>query len=253
MALQNYSGTSFRLTADRKVSLVPRDELPELLGASLSPDLRIVAFESENRITNTGQTAWNKEGGLLSIWILGMFQPSEQTIVVIPFQKGTEEERGPIVNDAYFGKVPSERLRVDEEFLFFRGDGKFRSKIGLGPLRAKPILGSFDSGSNLLTLVQYSHHKGVTDYVNSMWEIQDRPFDGDVVNSYNDGPASPGAEPLGPFYELETSSPAAALKPGESMTHLHRTIHLQGSDQALEAVCQAVLGLSLKDLRAAFR
>ncbi|NIY45616.1 MAG: hypothetical protein GWN22_18560, partial [Gemmatimonadetes bacterium] len=87
------------------------------------------------------------------------------------------------------------------------------------PYRATPVCGSYDAAARLLTIVQYNQPAGATDYVNSMWELQDEPFGGDVVNSYNDGPPEPGAEPLGPFYELETSSPAAALAPGESITH----------------------------------
>ena len=64
----------------------------------------------------------------------------------------------------------------------------------------------------MLTLVQYDQPEGATDYVNSMWEIQKEPFAGDVVNSYNDGPPAPGAKPLGPFYELETSSPGRSAR-----------------------------------------
>ena len=56
-------------------------------------------------------------------------------------------------------------------------------------------------------LVQFDRPAGARDYVNSMWEVQRDPFAGDVVNSYNDGPPAPAAKPLGPFYELETSSP----------------------------------------------
>jgi len=63
-----------------------------------------------------------------------------------------------------------------------------------------------------------------------------------VVNSYNDGPPSPGAKPLGPFYELESSSPALALKPGESATHIHRTIHLQGDENVVRDFGQAIFG-----------
>ena len=59
----------------------------------------------------------------------------------------------------------------------------------------------------MLTLVQYTRPAGATRYVNSMWAIQQNPYGGDVINSYNDGPPAPGAAPLGPFYELETSSP----------------------------------------------
>jgi hypothetical protein len=86
-----------------------------------------------------------------------------------------------------------------------------------------------------------------------MWKIQDAPFAGDVVNSYNDGPASPGAKPLGPFYELESSSPAAALKPGETLTHVHTTIHIQGPDKALDEIARAVFGVGVKEIEAALK
>jgi hypothetical protein len=232
--------------------LFSRAELDATLGLSIDPGLKVVAFQSDNRIVNTGSEPWSKDRGLLSIWILGMFHPSEQTTVVIPFQPGPDSELGPIVNDAYFGKVPADRLKVVGGYVFFRGDGKHRSKIGIGPLRSKPILGSYDSASHLLTLVQYSYQAGVRDYVNSMWEIQENPYTGDVVNSYNDGPPSPGAEPLGPFYELETSSPAVPLQPGQSLTHVHSTIHMQGDPALLDGVARAVLGLDLATIRDAF-
>jgi hypothetical protein len=53
---------------------------------------------------------------------------------------------------------------------------------------------------------------------------------------------------VGPIYEIESSSPAAALAPGESMRHLHRTLHLQGSGAALDVVARGVLGVSLDDI-----
>jgi hypothetical protein len=84
-----------------------------------------------------------------------------------------------------------------------------------------------------------------------MWEIQEDPFAGDVVNSYNDGPPAPGAKPMGPFYELETSSPAAALAPGASLTHVHRTFHLEGEAADLDAVARRVLGVPLEGIRTA--
>jgi len=76
----------------------------------------------------------------------------------------------------------------------------------------------------------------ITDYVNSMWELQDEPFSGDTVNAYNDGPPEPGAAPLGPFYELETSSPALALEPGKSGEHVSETYHFQGERAELDRV-----------------
>jgi len=252
MVLRNYAGTEFRLAARREVRLLNTGAVSKIVGIDLGPELRSVGFESVNTITNTGAAEWKKETGLLSVWILGMFNPSPSTTIIVPFKAGPEPELGPAVNDAYFGKVPADRLTVGEGVAYFKGDGMRRSKIGISPLRAKPVLGSYDAQNKVLTLVTFTLPKGVSDYVNSMWELQDKPYGGDAVNSYNDGPAEPGAKPLGPFYELETSSPAAALKPGESLTHVHRTIHLQGPEAALDRVARAVLGVGLDDAAQAF-
>jgi hypothetical protein len=253
MHLVNYSGAAFDLQVGRVVRTLGRDEAGALLGLTLPAGLRLAAFASENTLTNVGTAPWRKETGLLSVWILGMFNPAPRMTVVIPFRPGPESELGPVVNDAYFGKVPADRLVVKDGVLFFKGDGLRRSKIGLSPLRTKPVLGSYDPDSGVLTVVHFNFPEGVRDYVNSMWQIQDNPFGGDVANSYNDGPAQPGAKPLGPFYELETSSPAAALGPGASLVHVHTTIHLVGPRADLERVAAAVFGVSLAEIEAAFR
>lgn len=250
--LTNYSNTTFNLKVSREIKLLNSEQISENLGVDLSDDVKVVGFESINTIKNTGNKAWKKESGLLSIWILGMFNPSPSTTIVVPFKKGTEAELGKVVNDAYFGKVPEDRLQIKDDVLFFSGDGNYRSKIGLSPQRCKPILGSYDSANNVLTLAQYTLPEGITDYVNSMWKLQDAPYSGDVVNSYNDGPPEPGAKPLGPFYELETSSPAAALQPGESLTHVHRTIHLVGSEIDLNQISQKTLSVSIEEIKGAF-
>jgi len=251
MQLENYSGTTFKLRVDREVRVLQKSEAIEKLGIKPAGTVNMVAFESANKMTNIGTKAWEKETGLLSIWILGMLNPSPATTVVIPFTAGPDDQLGPIVNDAYFGKVPADRLVIRDSLLFFRGDGQYRSKIGLSPQRAKSVLGSYDAVNKVLTIVQYNKPDGVLDYVNSMWQLQDQPYRGDVVNSYNDGPAQPGAKPLGPFYELETSSPAAKLSPGEAILHVHRTCHLQGPDADLDPVAKAILGVSISQIKSA--
>jgi len=250
--LENYSGTVFNLRVDREVRVLGEDEAIDELGVTPAKKVKMVAFESINNMTNTGAKAWKKETGLLSIWILGMLNPSPTTTVVVPFDAGPESALGPIVNDSYFGKVPSDRLVVEDGVLFFSGDGQYRSKIGLSPRRAKAVLGSYDATNKVLTIVQYNKPQDVTDYVNSMWELQDEPFKGDVVNSYNDGPPEPGAKPMGPFYELESSSPAAALDPDETISHVHRTFHLQGSEADLDSMAKAVLGVTIGEIKAVF-
>jgi hypothetical protein len=260
MRLENYSGTIFNLRVDREIRVLEQNEATEALGITPAKTVKMVAYESNNKMTNTGNKSWEKETGLLSIWILGMFNPSPATTVVVPFNAGAEDELGPVVNDAYFGKVPADRLVIKacpergrgQDALFFSGDGQYRSKIGLSPQRAKPILGSYDAINRVLTIVQYNKPDGSADYVNSMLELQKEPYVGDVVNSYNDGPAEPGAKPLGPFYELETSSPAAQLSPGESISHTHRTYHLQGPEADLDPIAEATLGVTIAEIKAAF-
>lgn len=251
MCLVNYPNFEFRIRADRTIRLLDKAQV-EALGISLSDKLNWVAFHSDNLITNVGDLPWKKETGLVSIWILGMFNPSPTTTVVVPYKPGPEEELGPIVNDAYFGKVPADRLMITDKVIYFKGDGQYRSKIGVPPRRALPFLGSYDSANKVLTIVHLTIPENPADYINSMWEIQKDPYAGDVVNSYNDGPAAPGAKPLGPFYELESSSPGAALNPGESLRHVHTTIHIQGEEKDLDPIARKIFGVSLDEIKKAF-
>jgi hypothetical protein len=247
--IQNYSGTKFKGSIQRIVRILNANAMNRSLGTPVPEGVRAVAYQTRNVLKNTGTEPWKKETGLLSIWILGMYKPSAKTTVVIPFKSGPESELGPKVNDAYFGKVPAEKLVVKDDILFFSGDGTLRSKIGISPKRSKAIAASYDAGRKVLTVVNYSQPTGeVAGYVNSMWEQQKKPYDGDVLNSYNDGPASPGAKPLGPFYELETSSPAAALNPGESIAHIQRTFHFQGEEAALDAIAVPLLGVKVSEI-----
>lgn len=246
LTLRNGSGAEFALTVDRTI---------RLLDAPAADGVRSVSFESVNRITNTGKAPWKKETGLLSIWILGMYAPASDTRVVIPFATDGVAAGTPVVNDAYFGKVPAERLTVreDQGFLLFACDGKLRSKIGVGPARAKPSLGSYSAEAQLLTVVEYDKGPAGAPYVNSLWEHQSDPYAGDVVNSYNDGPSEPGKPPLGGFFELETSSPAAELAPGQSTTFTQRTHHFVGAPEALEPLAVKLLGVSLRSVAGAPR
>jgi len=252
LTLTNYSGTVLKVHVEREVRLIDPKPTLEMLGASLPSTVPVVGVESVNEISNTGDQAWTKDTGLLSIWILGMFNASDQSTVVVPFVPGPETALGSAVNDTYFGKVPADRLVVHDGVLFFRGDANYRSKIGISPRRARPLIGSYDAENEVLTLVQYTLPPAAADYVNSMWELQDKPFSGDTVNSYNDGPSGPGAKQMGRFYELESSSPALALKPNETAIHVHRTLHLEGTPADLDPIARQCLGVSLEQIKNAF-
>jgi len=247
--LKNASGTEFKVGIERKISLLTSDNLRAALSLEIpAGELDVVAYQTENTITNTGDAAWTKKGGLLSIWMLGMFNPSPSTTVFIPYK---EEGIGTIVNDEYFGKVPADRLLVDNETIFFKIDGKLRSKIGVPPGRATELCGSYDEEAQVLTLLWCSLPAEPADYVNSKWGKQQNPYEGDVINSYNDGPVEDGSI-MGPFYEIETSSPAAALAPGESLTHIQRVVHLQGEPAKLAPVVKSLFNLDLDTIAAKF-
>ncbi len=251
MTVRNYASTTFELNVQRTVRLLGSSDILPHAGEA-ARDVRSVAFESVNTVTNAGRERWRPESGLISIWILGMFNPSPRTTVAIPFAPGEPATLGPIVNDAYFGKVPPDRLVVKDSVILFRGDGQYRSKIGLSPSRALSVAGSYDADNRVLTIVEYTRPPHADRYVNSMWEMQGDPYEGDVINSYNDGPAAPGKPPLGPFYELETSSPALILGPGERYTHHHRTFHFVGPEPALDRIAQRTLRIGIRDLTNAF-
>lgn len=248
----NHSGTKYKMGIDRTVNLLDAEKAAELLGVQLPDGLRLVGYETDNRITNIGEQAWLPETGLPSIWILGMYNPTLETTVVIPFKPGSKRKLGPKVNDSYFGKVPPNYLRIEDDRLFFKGDGRRRGKIGITPQRSKGIAGSYDATGQVLNLVTYNVQQAPHGFVNSMWELQDAPYSGDVINAYNDGSPEPGAPPLGPFYELETSSPAAALKPGETMRHVQRTFHIHGPEAALDPLAEQLLGADLAAIKSAF-
>ena len=214
--------------------------------------LNYVAYESENILTNRGNSAWTEKSGFLSIWLLSMFNPSEKGVVFVPFKKGNETELGKIVTDDYFGKVPADRLIRKDEILFFKTDGKCRSKIGLSPQRSLPWCGSYDPQNQVLTLLWFSKPENPSKYVNSKWGKQVDPLSGDAVNSYNDGPVADGSI-MGPFYEIESSSPAALLAPGETITHKQRIFHITGDETQLSLITEKLFNVSIPAIKTAFK
>ena len=247
---ENYSGTQLKFRIEREVTLLSEKEINKQTSINVN-GLKYVAYRSDNKLINNGTKAWERETGLLSVWMLGMFIPSPAIVITIPVKPGEEAILGPKVNDSYFGKISNERLKVTGNQIFFKADGKSRGKIGIPPLRATGIMGSYDSDNNILTLLICRIPEGKIEYVNSAWKIQDNPYSGDALNSYNDGPLEDGSQ-MGPFYELETSSPAADLKPGESLSHIQFTLHLTGNLNRLDEVARKILGVSLDDIKNAF-
>ena len=247
MTLTNYSHFVFNVKVKRKAKILSKNEIEKNLNLILHENVKSVGFLSHNSIINSGDKPWKKETGLLSIWIIGMMKPTDETVVVFPYIQGDEKKLGEIVKDDYFGEhVPKNRLKITEKAVLFKGDARHTSKIGLSPQRAKNIFGSYDAKNNVLTIIKYSKPEGILDYVNSLMKIQKYPYRGDAVNSYNDGEAPGGKS--GNIYELESSSPAAKLKPGESIRHIHQTYHFTGDKDELSKISKELLGLPLEEI-----
>ena len=250
--LTNYSGTRMDIGIERTVELMENEAISKALGFELSDSVARVAYQSENVLINNGVKAWTKDSGLLSVWMLSMLTPSPGVTIFIPYREETKLQGEKILNDDYFGKVPSDRLIIRNGIIYFKADGKYRSKIGIPPQRAMNFSGSYDAKNRTLTLLWCELPEGITDYVNSKWEIQKDPFSGDAINAYNDGPVEDGIQ-MGPFYELESSSPAANLKPGEKLMHRQRIFHFEGSEDQLGKIVGKVFGISLDDVKGIFK
>lgn len=243
--VNNYSGTPFNIEITRSIHLLNQATLQGHIKTSIPTGIKWVAYETDNNVKNTGTNTWKKETGLLSIWLLGMFTPSDETVTVVPFKNIPDAKK--YITDNYFGKIPEDRLIIRDSALLLKCDGKHRSKLGLAPEIAKPIAGSFDFKRNILTVILFPVDVDGA-YVNSKWEMQQEPYKGDVVNAYNDGPLEAGGQ-LGPFYELESSSSALPLKQGENLQYKQVTCHFEGDYKGLEQLAKQLLGVSLESIK----
>ncbi|MGE7774714.1 DUF6786 family protein [Chitinophaga sp. NPDC101104] len=244
-AIQNHAGYTFKLGVARTIRLLGKKTIESKLGIALPEGLRSVAYETENQVSNLGDSAWQETTGLPSIWLLGMFKPSEQTAVVAPFRPGADSRK--LITDDYFGKIPARNLQVNDSLLLFRADGKARGKLGIAPGIAKTGAGSIDLANNSITVLLYEISPNGK-YVNSKWEDQAEPYKGDAVNCYNDGPLEDGTQ-MGPFYEVESSSDVIPLQPGEARKYSQVTMHFEGDAEALKALAEKLWQLPLDSVR----
>jgi hypothetical protein len=250
MTLTNFAGTALPLTIDRQISILNRKSIERLVKLSMDTSVKVVGYQTSNTITNRGSYEWDEKSGAPCLWLLDMFKPSPQTTIVIPYE-GQDTGNRKVATTDYFGEIAPERIKIANGVLFFRADGKSRGKLGIGPLRAKPVAASYDASANILTIAFFDVDKKGK-YLNQEWTTKKPPFNGDVVNAYNDGPLHDGKQ-MGPFYELESVSPAAFLKPGASLTHNHSVLHFTGNTIFLDRLAKTIFGVSLADIQQAWK
>ncbi len=239
MNIRNATGTVFQLTAFRKITLLNPSEIQTTLDVKLPEGISMVAFSAETEIRNTGKEQWKKETGLLSIWDLGCMLPAPNTWVIIPIR----EEADSVTS--YFTELTEDRIQLTEKVLFYKADAKYLNKIGVLPRYCKNVFGSYSPELNSLNIVKYSFEDDSL-YVNSQWGNDD-PYAGDVINIFN-GEVNEPLDRNWPFYEVETSSSAKELKPGEKMYHMQSIYHFEGAKESLDEISKHVLGVALKEL-----
>jgi hypothetical protein len=177
-----------------------------------------------------------------------MFTPSPKVVIVVPYNENTT---GKVATTNYFGEIPKDRITYKNGVLLFKADGKSRGKLGIPPNRAKNMAGSYDAENEVLTITMFDVDSAAS-YLNQEWKTDTAPYSGDAVNAYNDGPLADGKQ-MGPFYEIESVSPAAFLKPGEKLTHKHSVFHFTGNKAVLNKIALKTLGISLDDISTTFK
>ncbi|HEV7622420.1 MAG TPA: DUF6786 family protein, partial [Flavisolibacter sp.] len=212
MKLVNYKGTEMQLLVDRKIDILDREQINKIAGLTMDTTVKVVGYKTENVITNKSSFEWTEATGMPCIWILDMFKPTPRTVIVAPFKNTEEKNFSQVATTNYFGEIPAERIKHTNEILYFKADGKSRGKLGIVPGKAKPFAGSYDAQNKVLTITMFDVSPEAK-YLNQEWNTNKPPFSGDAVNAYNDGPLADGSQ-MGPFYEVESVSPAALLKPG---------------------------------------
>ncbi|WP_413665925.1 DUF6786 family protein [Mucilaginibacter sp. Mucisp86] len=246
--LQNYAGTELSIKLERDVEIMEPNAIQQVLGIDVDPSVKAVGFSTVNSIINTGDKVWDKATGAPCLWNLDMFTPSPKVVIVVPYN---ESAVGKVATTNYFGEIPKDRVTYKNGILLFKADGKSRGKLGIPPHRAKNMAGSYDAENDVLTITMFDVDSTAS-YLNQEWKTDTAPYSGDAVNAYNDGPLADGKQ-MGPFYEIESVSPAAFLKPGEKLTHKHSVFHFTGNKAALNKIALKTLGISLDNISAAFK
>lgn len=246
LALTNHIGTAFVFDIRRTIEMLDSAGISSRLGLELPHQLATVAFESRNVLTNIGAKRWNKSLGLPAIWSAGMFEGNDQTWAIIPLSHDQEADK----LYKYFGELDQDRVRVVKDKLFFKVDGRYRSKIGVPWDLSTGLFGCVDLIQTRITIVQ---HSVTTDglYFNSHVSVQDDPYQGEAISVFNNGPMDLTIEREHSFFELESTSTMKELEPGESLEHLHTVYHFDGSEEQISAISESLLGVRwslVKDL-----
>ncbi len=247
LSFSNIKGEAFSVKAQREISFISKDNAVKILGLEVPESVKCVAFQSLNKLTNTGSKAWTEESGLLTIASMSCFHANKSTYGFIPYNVG--DKLGNIITDTYNETLGTDRLSIFPTYVRMRLDGTKVGEVNMNPKRSRAIMGSYDAHRNILTIITYIAPEKSKKYFPANWRRTNTLFDGDAVSLYNNGSPKEGVFDAERFYETATYSPALALEPNKSQIHVQRVFHFQGSEYELGAIAYKLLGVSMKQLR----
>ena len=237
----NRNRVTLTFDIERSITMLTASDIEKMLSVSLDESVDRVAYSTKSTMINRSEHDWQYETGVLSLWDLSAFAAGDKHIAIIPTRKPLAEVT------PYFSETKRSHTRIKGNAVFYLADAHYMNKVGVPPEYALPFMGSYDPERKLLTVIQFNFPQTFAGrYVNYVWNQPDQPFDGDVVQIFNDG------DYFGPFFELESSSPAKPLKRGEGQSHFHNVYHFIGEPESLNPIAKAVLGVTIQDIKQAF-
>ncbi len=249
---ENAQGVRFKARAEREITVLNRTQVSEILGIEIPSTVKLVAFQSLNKLTNTGETKWSPTTGLVNISVQSCFNANKDVRVFIPYRSGETSKLGDVVRDNFHDASASgsDRLFIDPAYISFNTDGRNMSGIGVSAKRSEGIVVSYDAKNRLLTLVLYIKPSDNTRaYLRNSWRGASKRFEGDAISVFNNGPLARTSVAPDFFYEISTHSPALTLDVGQSQFHLQRTFHFTGSEYDLGLISYKLTGIAIGQLR----
>lgn len=245
---ENALGKVLSVKAEREVSVLNRANVGEILGLEIPESVSMVAYQSFNKLTNTGDAQWSEKTGMLNISVQSCFNANRSVNVFVPYERGELSKLGNIVSDDFYDSSTEGRLYIEESFIRFKTDGKSLSAIGVSQERSQGIVLSYDMHNNILTVVIYIRPSEKMRYLASSWR-RSMADNGDAVSVFNNGTRSQGSFGADAYYEISTHSPALSLSPGKSQFHIQRTFHFSGSEYDLGIIAYKLAGITMAQLR----
>ncbi len=229
--LVNHVGAAFSLSLDRRISLLTDGEILSTLHLPSIKGIPHVAFRSEHRLINTARGGSTDATGLIGIWSVGSFAPSESASVVFPLQRAAAVDELLLYPPSPTGG----RVRVDGAVASFGWGGGPPFKVGIPHRLARECYGYYDPARERLTIIRYSL-PGPDRYGNTDFSVRSDPYAEEVIAATR---AKPG------YCELSSTSAIRPLPRGAQLYHFHEVYHFSGSPEVLDRIAREVLRTGL--------